>query len=162
MAAAQQSGQSDRHHHRNDEDRGSGRRGGNEGDNPRTFYGGRGVPDRRDGDGGGQDPRRFERERGGNGYTPQYFQNGRNNTSADGRRDDRGQDNRGQDTRGQDSRQELRPLREVLATVRQRYGGDLISARREDGPRPFYVLRWRMANNEVRDIQIDAATGQVR
>ena len=35
--------------------------------------------------------------------------------------------------------------------------GDLISARLEDGPRPVYVLRWRMPNGDVRDFRVDAS-----
>lgn len=53
-------------------------------------------------------------------------------------------------------------LREVVDMVRARFGGDLINAHVEDGPRPIYVLRWRMPNNDVRDIRVDAMTGQFR
>lgn len=52
---------------------------------------------------------------------------------------------------------DIRPLREVVDYVRSRYGGELISARLEDGGRPVYVLRWRMPDGEVRDIRVDAA-----
>lgn len=52
--------------------------------------------------------------------------------------------------------QDIRPLREVVDILRGRYGGELISARLEDGPRPVYVLRWRMPDGEVRDIRVDA------
>jgi hypothetical protein len=55
------------------------------------------------------------------------------------------------------AQREIRPLREVVDYVRSRYGGELISARLEDGPRPVYVLRWQMPNGEVRDIRVDAA-----
>jgi uncharacterized membrane protein YkoI len=54
------------------------------------------------------------------------------------------------------SQRDIRPLREVVDYVRARYGGELISARLEDGPRPVYVLRWRMQDGEVRDIRVDA------
>lgn len=52
---------------------------------------------------------------------------------------------------------DIRPLREVVDYIRTRYGGELISARLEDGPRPVYVVRWRMPDGEVRDIRVDAA-----
>lgn len=52
--------------------------------------------------------------------------------------------------------QDIRPLREVVESLRSRYGGELISARLEDGPRPVYVLRWRMPDGEVRDFRVDA------
>ncbi len=51
---------------------------------------------------------------------------------------------------------DIRPLREVVESLRSRYGGELISARLEDGPRPVYVLRWRMPDGEVRDLRVDA------
>jgi uncharacterized membrane protein YkoI len=55
-----------------------------------------------------------------------------------------------------ESRRDIRPLREVVDMLRSRYGGELISARLEDGPRPVYVLRWRMPDGEVRDLRVDA------
>ncbi len=61
-----------------------------------------------------------------------------------------------QDRRGEQAR-DIRSLREVVAELQSRYGGDLISARLEDGPRPVYVLRWRMPNGEVRDFRVDAS-----
>ncbi len=61
------------------------------------------------------------------------------------------QDRRG--NRGGD----IRSLREVVAEFQSRYGSDLISARLEDGPRPVYVLRWRMPNGDVRDFRVDAS-----
>jgi uncharacterized membrane protein YkoI len=49
-------------------------------------------------------------------------------------------------------------LREVVEEVRARAGGgELLSARLEDGPRPVYVLRWRMPNGDVRDFRVDAS-----
>lgn len=61
--------------------------------------------------------------------------------------------------RGGDNRQEqdIRPLREVVSELRARYGGDLIDARLEGGPRPIYVLRWRMPDGQVRDFRVNAA-----
>jgi uncharacterized membrane protein YkoI len=53
--------------------------------------------------------------------------------------------------------QDIRSLREVVAELRARYGGDLIDARLEPGPRPIYVIRWRMPNGDVRDFRVDAA-----
>jgi|SRR5688572_9728562 uncharacterized membrane protein YkoI len=61
-----------------------------------------------------------------------------------------------QDRRG-DRGRDIRSLREVVAELQSRYGGDLISARLEDGPRPVYVLRWRMPNGDVRDFRVDAS-----
>jgi uncharacterized membrane protein YkoI len=52
--------------------------------------------------------------------------------------------------------QQIRPLREVVDILRSRYGGELISARLEDGAHPVYVLRWRMPDGEVRDFRVDA------
>lgn len=61
-----------------------------------------------------------------------------------------------QDRRG--GAREIRSLREVVEEVRSRAGGgELISARLEDGPRPVYVLRWRMPNGDVRDFRVDAS-----
>lgn len=66
-----------------------------------------------------------------------------------------------QDRRGGRERDVL-PLREVVDMVRARLGGDLIGARLEQGQRPVYVLRWRMPNNDVRDVRVDAVSGQMR
>jgi uncharacterized membrane protein YkoI len=58
-------------------------------------------------------------------------------------------------------RQRIRPLREVLDMLRARYGGEYVSHRLEDGPRPIYVIRWRMADGiTTRDFRVDAVTGQ--
>lgn len=64
--------------------------------------------------------------------------------------------------RGDRQRQELRPLREIVDSLRGRYGGDLISARLEDGSQPIYVLRWRMPDGQVRDFRVDAVSGRPR
>ncbi len=56
----------------------------------------------------------------------------------------------------QQQQRDIRPLREVVDILRSRYGGELISARLEEGARPVYVLRWRMPDGEVRDIRVDA------
>lgn len=53
--------------------------------------------------------------------------------------------------------QDIRSLREVVEELRARYGGDLISARLEDGGRPVYFIRWRMPDGQVRDFRVDAA-----
>lgn len=58
---------------------------------------------------------------------------------------------------GRERPENIRSLREVVDEIRSQYGGDLISARLEDGPRPFYVLRWRMPDGQVRDFRVDAA-----
>ena len=62
-----------------------------------------------------------------------------------------------QDRRGERAR-EIRSVREVADQVCQlSRGGELLSARLEDGPRPVYVLRCRMPNGEVRDFRVDAS-----
>lgn len=53
--------------------------------------------------------------------------------------------------------QSIRSLREVVDEIRSQYGGELISARLEEGPRPIYVLRWRMPDGQVRDFRVNAA-----
>lgn len=53
--------------------------------------------------------------------------------------------------------QDVRPLRDVVEELRARYGGELISARLEDGGRPIYLIRWRMPDGQVRDFRVDAA-----
>jgi uncharacterized membrane protein YkoI len=61
-------------------------------------------------------------------------------------------------TQGREERQQsIRPLREVVAELQSRYGGELISARLEDGGRPIYVIRWRMPDGQVRDFRVNAA-----
>jgi hypothetical protein len=52
-------------------------------------------------------------------------------------------------------------LREIVDMLRRRYGGDLISARPENGGRQLYVLRWRMPNGDIRDFTVDVESGQV-
>ena len=65
-----------------------------------------------------------------------------------------------QDRGGQ--RQDILSLREIVDMVRGRFGGELINARLEQGANPIYVLRWRMPNSDVRDIRVDAVSGQIR
>ena len=71
-------------------------------------------------------------------------------------RGDRGDGDRG------NRHQDIRSLREIVSMMRGRFGGDLINARLENGDRPFYVLRWRMQNGDVRDFTVDAESGQIR
>lgn len=59
--------------------------------------------------------------------------------------------------RGEGRQQSIRPLREVVGELQSRYGGELISARLEDGGRPIYLIRWRMPDGQVRDFRVDAA-----
>ena len=59
--------------------------------------------------------------------------------------------------RGDGRQQSIRPLREVVGELQSRYGGELISARLEDGGRPIYLIRWRMPDGQVRDFRVDAA-----
>jgi uncharacterized membrane protein YkoI len=76
---------------------------------------------------------------------------------------DRNFDQRGRDDdndRGSDDqrRRSVRSVREVADEVCQlSRGGQLLSARLEDGARPVYVLRCRMPDGEVRDFRVDAA-----
>ena len=58
--------------------------------------------------------------------------------------------------------QRMLSLRDAVEMVRSRFGGDLISARLEQGGgRPFYVLRWRFPNDSVEDIRVDAVSGSI-
>lgn len=61
--------------------------------------------------------------------------------------------------RGDDRRQqaEIRPLREVVNELRAQHGGEYIAHRLEDGSRPFYVIRWRMPDGQVRDFRVSAS-----
>lgn len=56
-----------------------------------------------------------------------------------------------------DRSQDIRSLRDVVDELRSRYGGELISARLEDGRSPVYVLRWRMPDGQVRDFRVSAS-----
>jgi hypothetical protein len=57
----------------------------------------------------------------------------------------------------QNERRQLRPLREVIDMLRSQHGGEYISHRLEDGPRPVYVIRWRMPDGvTTRDFRVDA------
>ena len=60
-------------------------------------------------------------------------------------------------TQGRERNQDIRSLREVVEELRSRYGGELISARLEEGQRPVYVLRWRMPDGQVRDFRVPAS-----
>ena len=65
----------------------------------------------------------------------------------------RGGDDNGRDKRSQD----IRPLRDAVEEVRaQAGGGELLSARLEQGSQPFYVIRWRMPDGQVRDFRVSA------
>lgn len=59
--------------------------------------------------------------------------------------------------REQNQQREIRPLREVVNELRAQYGGELIAHRLEDGPRPIYVIRWRMPDGQVRDFRVNAS-----
>lgn len=52
---------------------------------------------------------------------------------------------------------DLRSMSEVIAELQARYGGEYLGYRLEDGPRPIYVVRWRMPDGQVRDIRVNAA-----
>src|SRR5689334_1582507 len=68
----------------------------------------------------------------------------------------RGDDN---DRNNEDQRpRSVRSVREVADEMCQlSRGGQLLSARLEDGARPVYVLRCRMPDGEVRDFRVDAS-----
>lgn len=83
-------------------------------------------------------------------------------------RGDWGQSERGFDQRGrgddndrnndEQRQRSVRSVREVADEACQiSRGGQLLSARLEDGPRPVYVLRCRMPDGEVRDFRVDAS-----
>lgn len=59
--------------------------------------------------------------------------------------------------RGDQRQQDLRPLREVIAELRARYGGEYVGHQVEQGPRPVYVIRWRLPDGQVRDFRVSAA-----
>lgn len=66
----------------------------------------------------------------------------------------------GDDSRNNDDQRQrsVRSVREVAdETCQISRGGQLLSARLEDGPRPVYVLRCRMPDGEVRDFRVDAS-----
>lgn len=52
---------------------------------------------------------------------------------------------------------DVRPLREIVSELRAQYGGELISARLEQGGQPVYVIRWRMPDGQVRDFRVSAS-----
>lgn len=54
-------------------------------------------------------------------------------------------------------REDIRSLREVVEEIRAQYGGRLIDARLEQGPRPIYVIRWEMPDGRVRDFRVPAS-----
>ena len=58
--------------------------------------------------------------------------------------------------RGAQRQHAVRPLPEVVESLRAQHGGELINARLEDGDRPIYVIRWRMPDGQVRDFRVDA------
>ena len=60
-------------------------------------------------------------------------------------------------------RERILPVREIIEIARNRFGGgeNVGGVRLESGDRPVYVLRWRLPNGDLRDLRIDAVTGQV-
>ncbi len=70
---------------------------------------------------------------------------------------------RGRDGERERERQQLRPIREVLDSLRDRYGGEYVSHYLEDGAHPIYVIRWRMPDGvTTRDFRVNATGGQSR
>jgi hypothetical protein len=57
----------------------------------------------------------------------------------------------------QDNRQSLRPIREVIQELRARYGGEYVGHTVEGGPRPIYVITWRMPDGQYRVFREPAA-----
>ncbi len=54
-------------------------------------------------------------------------------------------------------RQALRPIREVIDTLRDRHGGEYVGHWVEGGGRPIYVIRWRMPDGvTIREFRVDA------
>jgi uncharacterized membrane protein YkoI len=160
-------GDRDRNHHsssnqNHDNHDGDGRgRGGRGGDNNDRS----GGNDR----GAGNDRQRgfFSVERGtpnqGRGYgVPNQGRGAWSGYAGGASQDFKGPQDGRSERAGSYGREDIRPLREIVSMVRSRFGGDLINARLENGDRPFYVLRWRMQNGDVRDLTVDAASGQIR
>lgn len=59
-------------------------------------------------------------------------------------------------------RPQTRSVWEIVRMLRERFGGDMVGYQLVDGPRPTYLIRWRMPNDEYRDFQVDAVSGQIR
>jgi hypothetical protein len=55
----------------------------------------------------------------------------------------------------QDRRENLRDLREIVAELRARYGGELVSARPVAGDETVYEIVWRDRNGELHHLRID-------
>ena len=54
-------------------------------------------------------------------------------------------------------RRPLRPVRDVIDMLRSQYGGEYVTHWVEDGPRPIYVVRWRMPDGvTTREFRVDA------
>lgn len=60
--------------------------------------------------------------------------------------------------------QNLLSVRDIIEMVRGRYGGEPMGSPRleQGGGRPFYVLSWRFPDEVVREVRVDAVTGQMR
>jgi uncharacterized membrane protein YkoI len=60
--------------------------------------------------------------------------------------------------------QNILSVRDVIDIVRSRFGGEPIGSPRleQGGGRPFYVISWRFPDEVVREVRVDAATGQMR
>ena len=59
--------------------------------------------------------------------------------------------------RQDDRQQALRPIREVIQELRSRYGGEYVGHTVEGGPRPIYVITWRMPDGQYRVFREPAA-----
>lgn len=62
-----------------------------------------------------------------------------------------------QDRRGQ---RDVRPLRDIIAELRARYGGEYVGhSEVEQGGRVIYVIRWRMPDGvTTREFRVDAGS----
>lgn len=64
----------------------------------------------------------------------------------------------------QNRSQNIISARDAIEAVRARYGGQPLGSPRleQSGDRAFYVISWRFPNELVREVRVDAVTGQVR
>ena len=59
--------------------------------------------------------------------------------------------------------QERITARDAVDAARRRYGGEPLGSpqRQQIGNRVFFVINWRFPNELVREVRVDAVTGQV-
>jgi uncharacterized membrane protein YkoI len=83
---------------------------------------------------------------------------------AQGWKPDLGQRLDGAQARDQVQAGKMRRLDELLATIRDQLGGDLVKSEGvgERNGRPVYLLRWRTGDGRLVFIEVDGETGRVR